>query len=144
MKITKVSYQKTYSIGPYLTDRVGFEAEPSNDWVREDGKLEWETPEIILSRLENLADEWHKKEHPHLYQQEVKGFGDLPENQKTKVTFGPPPTIEYEKEPAPNYLTLIQEAPDLDALKSFKVIASSDPTKELYNAYNKRLKELIK
>lgn len=58
MKITKVTYQKTYSIGPYLTDRVGIEADPEGD----------ETPADVLDNLRAKADEWHKAEHPHLYQ----------------------------------------------------------------------------
>jgi predicted RNase H-like HicB family nuclease len=66
MKITKVTYQKTYSIGPYLTDRVGFEAElDGNDGVN----LFPETPESALSQLKELADKWHKESNPHLYQE---------------------------------------------------------------------------
>jgi hypothetical protein len=69
MKITKVSYQKTYSIGPYLTDRVGFEAEITQNPIPAEGVIEIETEGLVLSRLEKIADDWHKKQHPHLYQE---------------------------------------------------------------------------
>lgn len=69
MKIEKITYQKTYSIGPYLTDRVGFEATPSEPWLEENGKLHLDTTDEILSNLEKIADEWHRKAHPHLYQE---------------------------------------------------------------------------
>lgn len=56
----------------------------------------------------------------------------------------PPPiiNIQDEKEPEHETLWLIQNAPDLDALKAFKLLASSDPTKVLYEAYMLRLKQL--
>lgn len=60
MKIEKVTYQKTYSIGPYLTDRVGFEASIDE---------EKETHEEVLSWLKAMADDWHKDAYPHLHQE---------------------------------------------------------------------------
>lgn len=68
MKITKVFYQKTYSIGPYLTDRVGFEAEPEGN--------PGDAPMDMLSMLHDLADEWHKAQYPEPPGSEVWKFGD--------------------------------------------------------------------
>ena len=145
MKIIKVSYQKTFSIGPYLTDRVGMEADVDENDVVAD----------VLDNLRAKADEWHKAEHPHLYQEEKYpqpfpdpnrwqhlASGQIP---PMEVTFaGPPPVINIqdEKVEGEDTLALIQNAPDLDALKAFKLLASSDPTKTLYTAYCERLKQL--
>jgi len=67
MKIEKVTYQKTYSIGPYLTERIGFEA--SSEGIPGDH------PHEMLSMLRESADAWHRKNNPHLYQEEgIKGY----------------------------------------------------------------------
>src|ERR1700743_2881012 len=97
MRITKVTYQKTYSIGPYLTDRVGFEADlDGNNGV----DLFPETPESALSQLKELADKWHKKSNPHLYQEQGVNGSDLPPHLKTQITFEQPtiPVISKDTE----------------------------------------------
>jgi hypothetical protein len=124
MKITTVTYQKTYSIGPYLTDRIGLEA--SLD--------EGESVADILDNLRAKADEWHKAEHPHLYQ-ETKT-----EMLTHEVKGGNPGIIQVDNLPPADYATAIQSAKTLEELKSFKLIAANDKT--LYNAYNQRIKEL--
>lgn len=55
MKIEKVSYQKAYIIGPYLQEKVGFEA-----------SIDGDSPEEVLSKLRKMADDWHKENNPHL------------------------------------------------------------------------------
>jgi hypothetical protein len=57
MRIEKVSYQKTFSIGPYLTDKVGVEI--SLD--------EGDDMHSVLHNARNLVDHWHKEANPHLY-----------------------------------------------------------------------------
>ncbi len=57
MKIERVSYQKTFSIGPYLTDKVGIES----------GVDAGETPELVLTTLKAIAEEWHKVSNISLY-----------------------------------------------------------------------------
>lgn len=135
MKITKVTYQKTYSIGPYLTDRVGFEADLSEDWARVEGELKWETPEMVLSNLRKMADEWHKKENQHLYEERI-----VP---TTKDSFFHEPTspspiinIQHEK-----IQIAIENAKTLDELKDIKTVHPLLPV-PLMEVYNKRLKEL--
>lgn len=49
MKIDRVRYDKKFSIGPYLTDSVGIEAQV------EPG----ETPELVLTTLKTIVEEWH-------------------------------------------------------------------------------------
>jgi hypothetical protein len=67
---------------------------------------------------------------------------DLPPHLKTEITYGPAPVIEIQTEKVnPNdTLSLIQNAPNLDVLKTFKLIASG--AGPFYNAYCKRIKEL--
>ena len=60
MKIDKVTFQTTYNIGPFLNVKVGFEASVS------DGENEF----AALTTLKQTADEWHKLEYPHLYQEQ--------------------------------------------------------------------------
>src|SRR5665213_2338493 len=57
MKIEKISYQKTFSIGPYLTDKVGIEASVDAG----------ETPELVLTTLKAIAEEWHTASNKSLY-----------------------------------------------------------------------------
>lgn len=54
MKIDRVRYDKKFSIGPYLTDSVGIEAQVDAD----------ETPELVLTTLKAIVEEWHKELHP--------------------------------------------------------------------------------
>ncbi len=57
MKIDRVNYQKTFSIGPYLTDKVGIEAQVEAG----------ETPELVLTTLKTITEEWHISQNKSLY-----------------------------------------------------------------------------
>jgi len=57
MKITTVSYQKTFIIGPYQNEKIGFEAEI-------DQRVEH--PDQVLTSLKDMAENWHKISNPHL------------------------------------------------------------------------------
>lgn len=139
MKITKVSYQKTYSIGPYLTDRVGFEADVIE---------EIQSVEDSLSQLKDMADRWHRKENPHLYQ-ESNTIISVPTATTPNATplesyrYAPPREIQTDKSAPGTYLSDIQSATTLEELKTFKTIARSPGNEELYKAYNNRVAELI-
>ena len=128
MKITKVSYQKTYSIGPYLTDRIGFEADL-------DGH---ESCSEAILQLRDEADKVHKKANPHLYQEEGKGFGDLPEHKKTQITFGPPPVIDRK---ADELKDLIDDCQTIEELKAWKEKHELVPVPVLQH-YNVKLEVL--
>jgi hypothetical protein len=124
MKITTVTYQKTYSIGPYLTERIGFEAQPEGN--------PGDAPMDMLTMLEELADEWHKKAHPHLQQE--------PELTRFPPQLGVVAEIQTERTDPNDTLALIQNAPTLEVLTTFKLLVGKDT--DLYNAYCKRIKEL--
>jgi hypothetical protein len=53
MKIDRVRYDKKFSIGPYLTDSVGIEAQVDAD----------ETPELVLTTLKTIVEDWHYSQY---------------------------------------------------------------------------------
>jgi len=137
-EITKVILIRTIPVGQFLNDKIGMEMSISGD----------ESPEEQLSLLKKRIDEWHRKEYPHIYQEETYPQSFPNPNRFERITDSKEPmTVIYEKGPiaiaTDNTLEAIKTAPTLEILKSFKIIASSDPSKVLYNAYNKRLKELV-
>jgi len=134
MKIDKVTYQKTYSIGPYLTDRVGFEATPSEPWMEEDGTLHLDTADVMLTNLEKIADEWHRKAHPHLYQE--------PNVLLQEIRNEPPPIqqVENREKAKGDIKASMEDCITLEQLKEYKLLASTD--KDLQSIYMNRLKEL--
>lgn len=57
MKIKTVSYSKLFSLGMYMNERVGFEAEIDDT----------EDELAALDKLKSLAEEFHKQSNPGLY-----------------------------------------------------------------------------
>lgn len=105
MRVTKVTYQKAFIVGPYLQEKVGFEAE-INEFS--------ETPQEALWSLKSMAEDWHKDANPKL------DGSDLPPHLKTEVTFGngqPLPTISKEKE---RLEIAIDNAQTLDQMRDIK------------------------
>ena len=60
MKITSVSYNKTYPTGAYANEKIGMEATLDED----------ETVTGVLHVLKKMCDAEHKANNPHLYQEE--------------------------------------------------------------------------
>src|ERR1700753_3403698 len=94
MKINKVNYQKSFNIGPFLQEKIGFEAdvEPGDSTVD------------ILNNLKSKADEWHRNSNPHLYQSttNVASQWDVnyipPTSTATTATNGGPTVINIQDE----------------------------------------------
>lgn len=130
MKIEKVTYQKTYSIGPYLTDRVGFEATLEKD----------ETPDEALGWLKMQADDWHREANPHLYQ-DTKDI-TLPQYDRTPSYMplepGILPTISRDKERLEITIDNAETPEDLKAIKADNPLLPAS----LINHYNKRMTDL--
>ena len=127
MKITTVSLSRTIPTGAYMNDKIGLEA------TLEDG----EPYQSALNQLNSLITEWHKKANPHLYQESKP-----PENSTliTPKDGSPQYYIQTERTDPNDTLTLIQNAPTLEVLTTFKLLAGKD--KDLYSAYCQRLKYL--
>lgn len=67
MKFKTVTYQKAFIIGPYLQEKAGFEIDIE----------EGETPKEALTRAKQVADEWHKENNPHMYNNIENMIGEL-------------------------------------------------------------------
>jgi hypothetical protein len=57
MKIDRISYQKVFPVGSYLTERISFEA--SLD--------EGETPQDAINQMRQMAEDLHREKFPHYY-----------------------------------------------------------------------------
>jgi hypothetical protein len=142
MKIVKVTYQKTYSIGPYLTERIGFEAEPEPYIGHQyDGPNGMEKHDEVLTTLEKMADEWHKKAHPPLYQQEsspeiVRSF--TPQQTGPSVM-----EIQTDKGPDDRIAAMIADiysCTEIKVLEGYRLLAKTKP--EFQAAYDQQMKKL--
>jgi hypothetical protein len=60
MKITKISYQKAFVVGPYLQEKIGVEIEV------EDGDETAAFREAVIK-----VGGWHRDANPHLYKEET-------------------------------------------------------------------------
>lgn len=60
MKITKMQYGKTYSLGNYCSERIDLEASVDESDILDD----------VAAILKMNCDEIHKAGNPHLYQEE--------------------------------------------------------------------------
>lgn len=132
MKITKVNYQKSFVIGPYLQERIGFEIEI-------DGTTESES--AALTKAKEIAEVWHKANNPQL---EGVIIQDAPDQ-------GPPPTeIQVKKEAEEDRIriliqdmekeTVLRRPDGTGGLLSWKYLAEKHPV--MFDSYNKKLKEL--
>jgi hypothetical protein len=129
MKITTVSLSRTIPTGAYENLKVGMEAD------LESGESEFDA----LNKLSHLINDWYGKQYREgipdkllVGQGSTKVFSEPP--------YSPPPVIQTEKTDPTDTLTLIQNAPDMTALSSFKLLASNNP--DLYKAYCSRIKSL--
>lgn len=59
MKIERVSYQKTFSIGPYLTEKIGIEIQLDDT----------DQPHDILTEAKRIVEGWHIEKNPGLNEQ---------------------------------------------------------------------------
>jgi hypothetical protein len=57
MKIDRISYQKVFPVGSYLTERISFEA--SLD--------EGENPGDAIKQMRQMAEDLHREKFPHYY-----------------------------------------------------------------------------
>jgi hypothetical protein len=66
MKIKTVSYSKLFSLGMYMNERVGFEAEIDDT----------EDEFAALDKLRSIAQQFHTQSNPALYANEVIQYDD--------------------------------------------------------------------
>lgn len=119
IKVKAASLSKGYYYDSYLQHKPGLECEITGDTTEEEA----------LDMLENILDKWHTKKTSGTPFEKLK-----PE---TSVTSS---IVQTEKSDPNDTLALIQNAPALEILKTFKLLSSTDKT--LYEAYCTRIKEL--
>jgi hypothetical protein len=131
MKIEKVSYQKLFSIGNFLNERIGFEA--SID--------EGESPEAVVKHLKEVADNLHKEMNPgleiHVNYDAIpySNFGSHKENQEEeKIPNG-------KEERIASIIRQINGCTEKKVLEAFHLLAKSSP--EILSAYNKKMEEFV-
>jgi Tfp pilus assembly protein PilO len=119
MHISKVSYQKTFNLGSYTSEKIGVELDINEG---EDAKL-------ALDKARKLVQEYHIENNKGLY---VRGEMDemLPEVQKQKP----------EKTAIESLIEDINTCTEIKVLESYRLIAKSKP--ELQTAYDNHLKKL--
>jgi hypothetical protein len=117
MKITKVQYGKTYSLGNYCSERIDLEA------TLDERDLECD----VIGFLKDKCDEIHKKNNPHLYQEEPI----------IKTTQPIEQTVTPKDDRIGRYLA-IQAATTLEELEAVKI----QPEDKLDIPYNTQKKKL--
>lgn len=117
MQIDRVSYQRVFAIGNYVTERIGLEAslDPGDN------------PETELSHLKQMVNELHSAT-----------IASLEEFRGTKV-------VDVKEEPVDkiaSWKEVIKSCRTIIALERFKPQVDRENNEELTETYNGKLKEL--
>lgn len=128
MKITTVSYGRTYPLGNYASERIDLEA---------DVEILDDTQEVV-NRLKFMCDEIHKKNNPHLYQEQTP----IVSNQQIFTATAPIEIKQQEEKISPEQALKeqIDSANDLKGLEWLKPILKKFPQLETY--YNEKHSQL--
>lgn len=145
MKVTIVSYQRTYNLGSYNSEKIGLEATID----------EGEDVKNVADALRIMCDVMHKENNPHLYQEKdvVKEWMNNPIFYPSTTEPLPTTTISasvYSSYGEPsNPLTqeqkihnLITQSTSLPELEQYKLLSNNKKYPSLKEAYTQRLKEL--
>jgi len=141
MAITMVNYQKVYSVGPYISERIGLEASVD----------EGQDPKFILAELKKLADEVNQANNPHLFPEtsgphdyllDLIGNNDIPLT-GTITTGGefPQPKVQAETIPKKqaDMIASIMGGTTYNEVKLYEKLAAKYPA--VLEAYNEKLKQ---
>jgi hypothetical protein len=144
MRIDKVSYGRTFSLGSFQSERIDLEAS-----IDESDDIE-----LIFAQLKKQANDIHVFNNPHLYQ-EQDTIQQTPEwaTHKSNATYslGTQEIPEMNTQPIDNQLTqeqkihnLISQATSIPELKQYHLLSQNKKYPELKEAYEKKLLELSK
>lgn len=138
MKIITVSYSKTYPTGAYANEKIGMEATID------------ETQEKVsdaLFQLRHYCDEIHKKNNPHLYQEQDQLYNQIVEGAKYRqemasiTNIRPPESSEkISPEQETEALMLAISEATAEELPQYQLLAAKN--QKTMGAYNKRKKQL--
>jgi len=121
----KISYQRTYSIGPYLTEKIGLEDEVP------DGI----DPLQVFQQLKEMSDKAHEELNPHLQN---------PTPVQSDIVYGKP-VAEVPRTREDELASIINEintCTDLKVLKTYSLLMKVYP--EAQSEYDKKLQSLQK
>jgi len=133
MKFTQVSYQKTFNLGSYQSERIGVEIELS----------EGESPKEALDTAKQLVEEYHKEN----IKVAEPTTGEIYLENEIKVNIGevlydfpkdktPPPPPKQN----PTISEQIASCTDIKILESYKLIVKKNP--DLQEVYNQTMDKL--
>ena len=156
MKVTSISYQKTFNLGNYSSERLGVEVEVG----------EHEYAEELMKEVKELVEKMHRDNNPGLYitrELPIDQRGtvenvitpatasDVPNQVQNNVQPLPqqvrmkPMTNEEKKKAAiQNYIEVIKIARSEKALSLYKAMVDRENNSELTEAYQNKLSELQK
>lgn len=144
MTITKVSYGKTYALGNYCSERIDLEASIDEDT---------ESAADAIYQLRHYCDEIHKKNNPHLYQeqdtiQERQSFREVVDNHLSKIEeskerFNSLQYIDNQPKKLSQKELILQEISNATTekqLKEWRLLAEKYP--EIMDTYYNKLNQL--
>lgn len=134
MTITKIKYERQFPIGPYLQERIGFEAElgsvPLPTPVEGMFPVRNETPEEAIAQLRQLCENIHKEKYPHLYI----------DNQP--ITIEQVPDVQVGKPVVGDIFDQMASCTEIKVLESYKLMVKGFPDRQA--AYDLKMDELKK
>lgn len=139
MKIITVSYNKTYPTGAYANEKIGMEA--TIDELTESAA-------DAIYQLRHYCDEIHKKNNPHLYQEQ--GTVVVSSQWEEKYHTQEQPTVTtYSTQPIENQLTqeqkihnLITQSTSIPELEQYKLLSNNKKYQSLKEAYDNQYEKL--
>ena len=152
MKVTSISYQKTFNLGNYQSERLGVEVEVG----------EYEYADELMKEAKELVEKMHRDGNPGLYIQVNTQFANPEQRgteerivqsvQQVSVVGEPLPQQvmkamtpeEKKKASIQNYIEVIKIARSEKALSLYKAMVERENNPELTEAYNNKLSELQK
>lgn len=120
MKLTGISYQKTFNLGNYCSEKIGFDAELETG----------DDPKLELIKLRAMAEQQHKETNPQLFNGSMPSY-----NEAMPIT-----QIEKNISPSEKMIREINTCKDVIVLETYKFLVKGKP--ELQTAYDDKLKTL--
>jgi len=133
MKIDKISYQKTFNLGNYSSERIGV------DILLNEG----EDAKEALATAKQLVTEYHKENNPQIYEEQHPLYNNIVEvmnavesDVRTFNKKSDPPKLSQEE----TIIRDIHTCTELKTLQAYKLIAKNNPT--IQEHYTAKLSEL--
>lgn len=114
MKIERITYQKAFITGPFLQEKIGFEAEIDEHI---------QSVHDALMQLKSMAEGFHKEANPHLYQESktvTSGYYAVDSPYAPAATYSAPGTIPIISKDAEKIEIAIDNATTLEELNKIK------------------------